>query len=93
VSSAEEAVRLTDLASDSDLPGGLDDTRVCYWRSPGGWWIYLPSAGVGRLVNHEVTEHEDGTITVKPSIGLGRAGAPGGFARHGFLTRGEWREC
>jgi hypothetical protein len=40
-----------------------------------------------------VTEHEDGTITVKPSIGLGRAGAPGGFARHGFLTRGEWREC
>jgi hypothetical protein len=92
VSSAEAAVRLADVAH-GDLPGDLDDTRVCYWRSPGEWWIYLPRAGVGRLTNHEVTEHEDGTVTVRPSVGMKPASSGGGYVRHGFLTRGEWGEC
>lgn len=42
------------------------------------------------LGSHDVTEHEDGTITVSPSIAvsLGRGGAPYGW--HGFLRRGVW---
>ena len=87
----EKTIRLADLSSDSDLPSDLDDSRICYWRSPTQWWIYLPRAGFGRLTNHNVTEHEDRTITVTPSIAQGPAGKP--WTRHGFLTRGEWREC
>lgn len=86
----EHAVRLADLASDHDLPDDLDEARICYWKSPTQWWIYLPGAGIGRLTNHEVTEHEDRTITVRPSIALSLPGGP--WKRHGFLTRGEWTE-
>ena len=88
----EQAIRLPDVAR-GDLPTGLDEARVCYWLEPdtGTWWIYLPTAGIGRLTKHNVVEHEDGTITVTPSIAQGRPGKP--WDRHGFLTRGEWREC
>lgn len=90
MSATELAIRLGDLKSDGDLPVDLDDSRICYWKSPTQWWIYLPSAGIGRLTAHTVVEHEDGTITVTPSIAQGPPGGP--WKRHGFLTRGEWRE-
>jgi hypothetical protein len=32
------------------------------------WWIRDPWGRVGRLTSHTITEHEDGTITVSPSI-------------------------
>lgn len=87
----EQAIRLPDLTDDSDLPSGWkEEERICYWRSPNHWWIYLPEAGIGRLTRHTVVEHEDGTITVTPSIAQGPAGGP--WKRHGFLTRGEWKE-
>jgi hypothetical protein len=38
----EPAIRLPDLPSDSDLPSDFDMARICYWRSPSEWWIYLP---------------------------------------------------
>lgn len=92
--SIEQAMRLPDVASDSDLPEQLDDARICYWRSPGGWWIYLPRGGIGRLTNHTVEEHADRSITVRPSIAMSRAAERGGgWDRHGFLTRGEWTEA
>lgn len=87
----EAALRLADLDSDGHLPSDLDDTRICYWRSPGCWWIYLPRGGAGRLVDHDVVEHEDGTITVSPSIGMARS--EGGYVRHGFFRRGVWEPC
>jgi hypothetical protein len=87
--STESALRLGDV-KDGDMPSGLDSARICYWKCPTQWWIYLPRAGIGRLTNHNVIEHEDGTISVKPSIALGPAGGP--WKRHGYLTRGEWRE-
>ena len=91
VTTHEPAIRLSDVTGDL-LPVALDDTRVCYWKQDGSWWIYLPRAGVGRLVNHTIIEHEDGTISVSPSVGL-RNSLEGGFARHGYLERGVWREC
>lgn len=44
----------------------------------------------GLLSQHTVTEHDDGTITVEPSILVDwpREGAPRRY--HGFLRNGVW---
>jgi hypothetical protein len=90
---SEQAIRLKDVGADVDLPRGLKTDRICYWKSPGTWWIYLPRAGIGRLANHQITEHEDRTITVTPSILMTRRRGTGEEeSRHGFLNRGEWTE-
>lgn len=67
-----------------------------YGKQNGVWHCCAPRKTVddfpfvGNLSRHEVTEHEDGTITVSPSI-LINAGKAGAW--HGFLERGIWREC
>ena len=58
-----------------------------YWKNDFGWWVNCPTGFVARL-QHEVEEHEDGTITVSPSILLDH---PPDKAWHGFLERGVWR--
>ena len=58
--------------------------------------LYEPGAGLSpnghhaNLGAHVVVEHEDGSITVSPSIGIndGR-----GQVYHGFLERGVWRDA
>jgi hypothetical protein len=68
------------------------------------WYIVDPNGEIGSLgYRHTVTEHEDGTISVTPSIladdprpafeQMGGAG-PGAIAGpgwHGFLEHGVWR--
>jgi hypothetical protein len=61
-----------------------------------GWYWYgrvpsdtLTNYGLCDLSKHTVTENEDGTITVSPSI-LTWDGK--GNEWHGFLERGVWRE-
>ena len=56
------------------------------WTHPPHWQIRDPLADIGsiRPEHHQVEVHEDGTITVTPSI----AGGNGPF--HGFLTHGVW---
>ena len=57
----------------------------------GKWYCVPPNAPdlIGNLSGHEVVEHEDGTITVSPSILIGdRRGA----SWHGYLEHGVWRE-
>jgi hypothetical protein len=46
------------------------------------------------LSGHEVEEHEDGTITVKPSILIGGHNRQTGARKewHGYLERGIWRQ-
>jgi hypothetical protein len=61
-----------------------DAGQVWYCRAPVPGEIMFS----GNLTNHEVTEHEDGTITVSPSI-LIRRGR--GKEWHGWLERGVWR--
>lgn len=54
------------------------------------WYCLAPAIGggaVGNLNNHDITEHEDGTITVSPSILI-----HGQDGWHGYLTKGTWRE-
>jgi hypothetical protein len=57
--------------------------------SDGTWYACTPNGMLGNLANHEVTEHEDGTITVSPSI---LVTGWDGQEWHGYLERGVWRE-
>lgn len=56
----------------------------------GRWFACTPDGRLGDLSNHEVTEHEDGTITVSPSILVSGGGSQGDW--HGYLEKGVWRE-
>ncbi len=51
-------------------------------NSDGTWLVRPPGAHTGALDGHAVTEHEDGTITVSPSID--------GEGFHGHLINGVW---
>lgn len=56
-----------------------------------GWWeVTTPDGRVGSLSPdiHKVVEHEDGTITVTPSLDMS-VRVPGGW--HGWLTKGYFR--
>jgi hypothetical protein len=69
-----------------------------YGKHPrdGKWYVRLPGGHMGNLGNHEVTEHEDGTITVRPSVLIKTPGYLGTNAtafNHGFIDRGVWRSC
>lgn len=78
-----------------------------YAFGPDGAWHGITPSGIGcNLALHKVTEHEDGTITVEPSILVTSPHGSGGFTQdevnvafsgtkewHGFLERGVWREC
>ena len=63
----------------------------------GAWHCIVPAIGcaVGNLNGHTVTEHEDGTITVTPSILVYGGDGKGGKVEeyHGYLTRGVWKSC
>ena len=83
----EIALRIPNMAQ-------LDDTKICYWKlADETWMLYLPNCGAGGLQNHKVEEHEDGTITVTPSILMYGHQKGQKTQRHGFLTRGIWNEC
>jgi hypothetical protein len=55
----------------------------------GAWLCRCPEGSGGNLSGHQVTEHEDGTITVSPSILI--TGSQGREHWHGFLEHGVWR--
>ena len=55
------------------------------------WYCMTPNGHLGRLAGHQVTSHDDGTITVSPSILISTTGNVQLW--HGFLKRGVWEEC
>lgn len=55
------------------------------------WICCVPNGHAGSLFNHQIVEHEDGTVTVSPSILI--RDCRGGELWHGFLERGVWRSC
>lgn len=60
-----------------------------YGKYNGEWYCQPPGTDLlGGLRNHTVVEHEDGTITVSPSILIS------GWREqwHGYLERGIWRK-
>lgn len=64
------------------LPDGFDTTipalqalgyehtpKGSYWKDRDGTWsVFTPNGRLGSIAKHTVIEHEDGTITVSPSI-------------------------
>jgi hypothetical protein len=49
-----------------------------------------PNGMCGNLSGHSVVEHDDGTITVSPSILVNKG--EGNVSWHGYLEKGIWRE-
>jgi len=57
------------------------------------WCAVTPNGLHGDLTNHDVVEHEDGTITVSPSILVTTHADDCEIRWHGYLRRGVWEEC
>lgn len=57
------------------------------------WFVFPPAPGLccGSISNHTVVEHDDGTITVSPSILFHKDNIHPAW--HGYLEKGIWREC
>lgn len=58
-------------------------------------WIWVcttPNGHHGSLDSHDITEHENGTITASPSL-LITGGPNHEELWHGWLERGNWRVC
>jgi len=64
----------------------------CQDPATGVWYVRPPGSHLGVLDGHHVEEHEDGTITVSPSIWW-VAEENGGRGWHGWLERGVWLEA
>ncbi len=63
-----------------------------YFHKDGdGWYGMTPNGHMAALRKHACTEHEDGTLTVSPSILV--SGNEHVQLWHGFLEKGIWREC
>jgi hypothetical protein len=56
----------------------------------GSWYGCTPNGHGCNLTAHSVTEHDDGTITVSPSILVSKNADE---LWHGFLEHGVWRSC
>jgi hypothetical protein len=52
------------------------------------WACTTPNNHFGRLDGHDVVEHDDGTITVSPSILISNENEE---LWHGYLEHGIWR--
>lgn len=65
-----------------------------YWKLNDRWYCKTPNGHIGNLGNHDIVEHEDGAITVSPSI-LVSTEYDGKYRQlwHGYLEKGIWREC
>lgn len=74
-----------DPIRDGWLPGD-------YGQHRGTWYGVCPEGSMANLGAHDVTEHDDGAITVSPSI-LISEGASRRECWHGWLERGVWRSC
>jgi hypothetical protein len=59
--------------------------------SDGAWLVRPPGQHAGSIPQHTVVEHEDGTISVSPSIKLNDEN--GEELWHGWLVKGEWEEA
>ena len=68
----------------------LPDSGEYGQHENGNWYCCPPNTDlIGNITAHNITEHEDGTITVSPSILIKRYD---GKQWHGYLERGVWRE-
>lgn len=65
-----------------------------YMKGENGRWELCLPTGIHAAINDKawkIVEHEDGTITVSPSI-LTTCG-DSNYNWHGYLEKGVWRSC
>ena len=84
--------RLPDHPEDIALDGTtLEPGQYLWdpWRRR--WWLCTPNGHLAAIMPGvwTIVQHEDGTITVTPSIKVSNAD---GVLWHGFLKRGVWEE-
>jgi hypothetical protein len=63
-----------------------------YAKLPNGDWAIHPPGGHYGTISpsvHTITEHDDGTVTMSPSILYHASGTFEGW--HGYLEKGVWR--
>jgi hypothetical protein len=77
-----------------DIEPTLQPGDYAKWRM-GLWLIVTPNGLHGSLRDtiHTIIEHDDGTITVSPSILVSLRDNLGTKSWHGYLERGIWRDC
>jgi hypothetical protein len=76
------------VPSEIDKPARYGRATADKATGSSGWWqVTTPDGHVGSLNPeiHKVDEHDDGTITVTPSLDMSKR-HPGGW--HGWLRRG-----
>lgn len=89
-----QGTRLTKVDGEEDFLLRMDKIPGAYGSVNGkDWFCTTPNGLLGNLGKHTVTEHEDGTITVSPSILVTSGRDHGQPSWHGYLERGVWREC
>lgn len=87
-----QGTRLHKIDGEQDFVYRIFKTAGAYGTANGkDWFCTTPNGMLGNLSGHQVTEHEDGTITVSPSI-LTQSQHQG-KTWHGYLEKGVWREC
>ncbi len=89
-----QGTRLTKVEGEDDFLYRIAQTPGAYGSANGtDWFCTTPNGLFGNISKHSVTEHDDGTITVSPSI-LVTSGSNGRAPTwHGFLKAGLWTEC
>jgi len=75
---------INELHGDNGTNGGYCPITIDGKKT---WMIRTPNGHAGNLSAHDVTEHEDGSITVSPSILISDNS---GELYHGFLRHGIW---
>lgn len=77
---------------EEDVAHGLKAGEYCKQPYDGKWYAMAPGDHnllIG-LAGHKVEEHQDGTITVTPSIIVTKHDNDCKLQWHGYLTKGEW---
>jgi len=80
------------FADDPFRPGSYGRVWVTVPEGHWAWYGCTPNGHACNLSAHEVIEHDDGTITVSPSI-LITGGPNWEELWHGWLEHGKWRKC
>lgn len=87
-----QGIRLVKIEGEEDFLLRIAETPGAYGSANGrDWFCTTPNGLFGNISAHKVEEHDDGTVTVSPSILVTQGHK--GLEWHGFLVRGVWRSC
>lgn len=85
--------RLYETEGEEDFVFRIFETPGSYGKHADTWYCSTPNGLAGNLGKHTVVEHEDGTITVSPSILVTSGHDRREPSWHGYLVRGFWSAC